>query len=152
MLKKINDAESYSLQNTIDTINITEAFNILKNELKKYKGPPITFKNFAINILGIDKYKQFLVTNGYTDYENEDVYETINNYGMEDNNFTWTAFQLHWKTLVNKLEKYIGENNFKFSNNVNKITKIQNVPCTFLIQTVKGDSYICNKVIKFYRN
>jgi hypothetical protein len=132
---------------TIHTININEAFNTLKSALQKYKGPPITFKNFAINILGKDKYKQFLVTNGYTDYENEDVYETIYNYGMEDNNFTWTAFQIHWKTLVNKLEKFIGVNNFKFSNNVNKVTKIQDVPCVFLVQTDKGNTYLCNKII-----
>lgn len=152
LIKEFNlDSHEYKINPTysplIQPININETLEYLKNEFKKYKGTPITFKKFAENILGSKKYKNFLITSGYTDYENEGAYETLYNYGMEDNNFSWKAFNVPWKLLVMKLADFIGETHFKFSSSVNKINKIQENPCKFLIETENGIKYTCNKVI-----
>jgi hypothetical protein len=152
LLKEFNlDTKEFKINpkysQLIHPVNITETLEYLKNEFKKYKGMPITFKKFAENILGSKKYKDFLITSGYTDYENEDAYETLYNYGMEDNNFFWKAFNVPWKLLVMKLAHFIGEKHFKFSNSVNKINKIQENPCKFLIETENGIKYTCNRVI-----
>jgi hypothetical protein len=68
--------------------------DVLKKEIKHYKGKNITFKQFATRILGEKEYKNFLISAGYTDYENEDVFETLYNYGMDDNSCCWKAFHV----------------------------------------------------------
>jgi hypothetical protein len=133
-----------SLMNPID---LNEIIKKLKYEYQKYKGKPITFKEFAKNILGEKQYKLFLMTSGYTDYENEDVFETLYYYGLEDNAFCWKGFHVSWKLLVHKLMSFIGESHFKFSNNVVKISKTHENPCYFLIETENNLKYTCNKVI-----
>jgi hypothetical protein len=131
----------------ITHLDIKKVMRHLKEEYKKYKGPPLTFKTFAKNILGEKTYKQFLITVGYTDYEKEDAYETLYSYGMEDNVSPLKAFHVPWRKMVMKLYSKIGESHFKFSNNVSKITKIGNVPCHFLVETENGIKYTCNKVV-----
>ena len=131
----------------ITPVDIKEIMNHLRDEYTKYKGPQPTFKTFAKNILGEKKYKQFLITVGYTDYEKEDAYETLYSYGMEDNICCSKAFYVPWRKMVMKLASEIGEQHFRFSNNVSKITKTENEPCRFLVETENGIKYICNKVV-----
>ena len=117
--------------------------NHLRNEYTKYSGPPITFKLFAKNVLGEKEYKNFINTVGYTDFEKEDVYETLYSYGMEDNAYL-KAFYVPWQKMVMNLASKIGESHFKFSNNVSKITKLED---SHLVETENGVNYMCNKVI-----
>lgn len=133
--------------NLIQSVDTNKIMNHLKKEYKCFKDKQITFKQFAINILGEKEYQKFLLNAGYTDYENEDVFETLYYYGMEDNKCCWKAFHVPWRKLVLKLYHYIGENHFKFSNKVVGITKIQEKPCKFLIDVEGGIQYSCNKVI-----
>jgi hypothetical protein len=139
----INPQKSKLIQN-IDTTNV---MNRLKKEYKKYKDKQLTFKQFATKVLGEKEYKNFILNVGYTDYENEDVLETLYYYGMEDNTSSWKAFHVPWKKLVLKLYHYIGANHFKFSNKVIDIIKTQETPCRFVINTENGLQYSCNKVI-----
>ena len=129
-------------------VDIVKIIKILKSEYKK--NPELhnlNFKQFFIKILGEELYKNFLVSAGYTDYENADIHETLYNYGMDDNQGGWTALHIPWKKMVHTLYYKIGVDHFKFSNSVNKITRVQKDPCRFLIETEKGSSYLCNKVI-----
>jgi len=131
----------------INSVDVNKALEHLKKEYRQFKDKQLTFKQFATNILGEKDYKKFIISAGYTDYENEDVFETLYYYGMEDNTCCWKAFHVPWRKLVLKLYHYIGENHFKFSNKVINITKTQENPCRFLIN-VEGDiKYTCNKVI-----
>ena len=145
------DTREYSItpkySQLFQPVNINKTIEKLKLEYQKYKGPPITFKEFAKRILGEKTYNRFLITSGYTDYENEDLFETLYYYGLEDNSFSWKAFNVPWKLLVSKLYHYIGESHFKFSNSVTKINKVQENPSRFAIETENGIKYICNKVI-----
>jgi len=111
---------------TLDHCDVEETFNLLKREYKykcKEKGERIhsTFKQFATNILGKSDYLNFITCVGYTDYENEDVYETLYNYGFEDNYSEWTGFSVPWHALVNKMAEFIGHKNFLSSATVESI-------------------------------
>jgi hypothetical protein len=131
----------------IQSVNVNEIMNHLRKVYNHNKDKNLTFKQFATRVLGEKEYKNFIISAGYTDYENEDVFETLYYYGMEDNMCCWKAFHVQWRKLVLKLYNYIGENHFKFSNKVINITKFQQEPCKFLINTENGQQYFCNKVI-----
>lgn len=155
LLKLLNNLNIHTSEYTVNPkysklirhVDINKIMNHLKKEYTKSTDNSLTFKQFAINILGEKLYKDFLVSAGYTDYENEDVLETLYYYGMEDNSCCWKAFHVPWRKMVLKLYHYIGEKNFKFSNNVISIHKISKQPCKFLIKTENGVQYLCNKVI-----
>jgi hypothetical protein len=132
----------------IKPLDIVKIINKLKIEYNKH--PDLhdkTFKEFFINILGDKLYKQFIISAGYTDYENADVYETLFNYGMDDNKGGWTGIHIPWKDMVDKLYHSIGIKHFKFSNEVISINKIQASPCLFEIKTENNYIYHSNKVI-----
>jgi hypothetical protein len=131
----------------INTIDISKVMGKLKKEYPRFKNKDLSFKQFATKVLGEKNYKEFILNAGYTDYENEDVFETLYYYGMEDNACCWKAFSVPWRKLVLKLYHYIGIDNFKFSNKVINITKTQENPCRFLIITDNSLQYSCNKVI-----
>jgi len=120
---------------------------IMTHLRKVFKGSNQTFKEFATNILGVKLYKKFIITAGYTDYENEDAFETLYHYGMEDNTCCWTAFRVPWRKMILKLYRYIGEKHFRFSNNVVNIEHTQTKPCKFQINIENGAHYLCNRVI-----
>jgi thioredoxin reductase len=129
-------------------VDIVKIIKVLKNEYNKH--PELhhnTFKNFFIKILGEKLYKTFIISAGYTDYENADLYETLYNYGMDDNKGGWTGLYIPWKNMVDKLYNLIGKNHFKFSNDVVEVNKIKQKPCLFQIKTENGVVYDCNKVI-----
>ena len=127
--------------------NVKKTILLLKSEYKKSTNhhQKKTFKEFATGILGVTSYKQFTVCSGYTDYENEDVYDTLYNYGFEDNYGDWTGLRIQWKTLIDTITKKIGLHNIKTSNTVSKIDTLS--PYNFVIHTDQGPTYSCNKVI-----
>lgn len=130
----------------IQPINIKKVFAALEQEYNDSQ-PNLTFKEFAKPILGKNLYERFIVTSGYSDYENEDAFETLFHYGMEDNHCCWTAFYVPWKKLVMQMFHKIGEQHFKFSQNVKQIVKTGDNPCLFHVETEKGIKYLCNRVI-----
>jgi hypothetical protein len=133
---------------TFTPVDIVKIINKLKGEYNKH--PELhhkTFKEFFIKIFGEKLYKIFIISAGYTDYENADLYETIYNYGIDDNKSGWTGLHIPWKNMVDKLYHIIGKNHFRFSNDVDEIKKIKEKPCLFQIKTANGTLYNCNKVI-----
>jgi hypothetical protein len=126
-------------------IKINETIQFLKKEYKnRSTNKPTTFKEFATKHLGVEKYKQFIITSGYTDYENEDIHDTLYNYGMDDNAGNLVGLSIPWKELVSKLMSKI---DIKANQNVVNIEKSMKSSCTFEIQTEKGIVYECNKII-----
>ncbi len=146
------DANVNYSQTIKERVNIIKILNYLKKiyNLNKKDNPlenNKTFKNFAQKILGNKLYNDFIINNGYTDYENADVYETLFNYGMEDNATGWIGLRIHFKDLINKLYEFIGKDHFKFSNNVVKIDNINKMPNVYCISTENGNNYYTNKII-----
>jgi len=137
----------YSTQ--IDKIvDIKQVIQYLKNEYNKNKKQTrITFKEFAKPTLGDKLYNDFLVSAGYTDYENEDAFDVIENYGMDDNACCWKGMYINWKQLVITLHNKIGIDKIKTSMNVVSIKKTREQPCLFLVETDKRMVFESNKVI-----
>jgi hypothetical protein len=129
-------------------LDILKIINELKREYVKH--PELhnkTFKQFFLTFFDDKLYKKFLISAGYTDYENADLYETLYNYGMDDNTGGWTGLYIPWKNMVDKLYHIIGKEHFKFSSDVIDIKKIGSKPCLFEIKTENGTIYHSNKVI-----
>ena len=132
----------------VDQIDINKVMDLLKIEYtKNTKTESQTFKEFAQPYLGEDNYNKFIISTGYGDYENADVFETLFYYGMDDNSCCWKAFKVPWKKLILQLAHNIGDDKFKCSNNIVHINKIHDKPYKFIIETENNIKYSCNKVI-----
>ena len=130
-------------------IQVMKVIELLKKEYKKdNKKALMTFKEFAEKILGTKLYHDFIVSAGYTDYEKADVYETLYNYGFDDNQGGWPMLFIPWKKLVLTLASKIDSEHIKFSQNVIAIEKTKAIhPCLFEIKCENGSSYYSSKVI-----
>ena len=133
-----------------NVINVKEYLIKLRTIYNKYKNPPsITFKKFFVEHLGLKEYNDFVISSGYSDYANEDVYEVLYYYQMEDNAPGWTALNISWSKLVSKLCEKIGYQNILPSTKVENINKL--IDNSFeLVTTInqnKTKMYYSNKVI-----
>ena len=136
-----------TVSNPVDVVKIIQ---YLKKEYESYKTKPsITFSQFAKEKLGESLYKSFTISAGYTDYENEDVFDTLYYYGMDDNHPGWKSLIIDWSELVDKLCKNIGWDHIRTKHNVDKIQekKIQGHSSIFEVTTVQKQIYTCTKVI-----
>ena len=128
--------------------NLKNIIKLLKTKFKEHSSiSPVkkTFKEFALPILGSKLYKTFTTCLGYTDYENEDAFESLYNYGFEDNYETWSALSIPWKLLINSIAKKIGIKNIRCSSYVTNIDDIH--PNNFVVYTDNGITYSCSKII-----
>jgi hypothetical protein len=135
------------IKNTIPIINIIKTLNKLKSSMKtlpEKKKRNFTFKQYFISIFGKKYYDNFKKTLGYTDYENEDMEEVINHYGMDDNVSGWKGYGLSWNTLIEKLVKCIGKKNIKVNTSVQKI-KLENNDIYKI--TTNNKTYYSKKII-----
>jgi hypothetical protein len=140
-----NPYYSTQINNIVD---VKKVIKYLKNEYNKNKKQTrITFKEFTKPLLGDKLYNDFLVSAGYTDYENEDAFDVIQNYGMDDNMCCWKELLINWKQLVTTLHNKIGIDKIKTSMNVVNINKTREKPCLFLVETDKKMVFESNKVI-----
>ena len=132
-------------------VNVLKVIQYLKKQYESYKVKPrVTFSKFAKEKLGDSLYKSFTISSGYTDYENEDVYDTLYHYGMDDNHPGWKSLLINWSTLVDKLCKSIGWEHIRSKHNVEKIQIIKNQKKTdkmFEVTTTHNQRYTCDKVI-----
>jgi len=110
---------------TSTAIGVPETMHKLQKEYEIHKTQlhhhPQTFAQFARRVLGDDDYKRFLSSTGFTDYEQEDAYETLYEYGMEDNLGGWSAFSVPWHDLVHALAKSIDTGHFMYGKKVIQI-------------------------------
>ena len=91
---------------------------------QSYEGKkPTTFAKFAHMVLGNANYQRFLRSTGFTDYQEADTYDTLYEYGMEDNFGEWKAFSVPWHDLGQSMYQAIGPDNFSFHKQVTHIEK-----------------------------
>jgi hypothetical protein len=148
---KVPYSEFVSTRNYIPPFKPTDLMATMRTLKAEYKKHPEqhrhkTFKQFFIEVFGAKLYKDFVITAGYTDFENADIYETLYHYGMDDNVAGWTGLSLSWKALVDTLYAKIGKEHFKFSAEVKRIQKIEDHE--FEITTADNKHYYyANKVV-----
>ena len=123
----------------------------LLRKIYDQRGKPrgFTFKEFAHPILGDSLYRNFLVSSGYTDYENEDVYETLYHYGFDDLDGNWRGFSVPWRILIEKIADKIGWKRIKTSVKVESIEKKKTTTneSVFIVKTDNNIEHITKKVI-----
>lgn len=146
---EFKSTRNYALFQPADIVGVIRD---LKDAYKKHPAhhQDKTFKQFCIDILGVKRYTDFVVTSGYTDFEDADIYETLYHYGMDDNvSSGWTALHVPWSDLVERLYHRIGEEHFRFSTEVVKIDpkKTDAAEYLFEITTAARKTYHANKVI-----
>lgn len=116
---EINTQFSNNIKNHVD---VMKTFKMLKKEYDKHDNH-LTFKEFALTKLNNKEYKDFRIATAYSDYENEDIEQTLNYYGMDDNTNELVGMSVPWKDLINKLIEKINMKNIKCNVVVNKIIK-----------------------------
>lgn len=131
------------LDKSKNPISVMSVITRLRSEYRK-KPVTSTFRDFAIEKIGKKDYERFLVSSGYTDYEKEDLYETLYNYGMEDNEPGWKGIAIPWNDLLDALSKKIGLKNILTKQNVLQIQR--SVRGGFEVITEKG-SWNTQKII-----
>lgn len=62
-----------------------------------------TFRQFAERALGLQEYRAFVETTGFSDFEDADIVDTVLHYGFEDVVPGYTAFVPDWARLVRRL-------------------------------------------------
>ncbi len=138
----INYADSVK---RINVKNVIEKLKeIYESKISLSKPKPQTFKEFAEPQLGKEDYQNFLISSGYTDYENEDIRDTLYNYGMDDNMPGWTGLSIPWDELIHRLCKKIGKENIKTNKNVVSIKRLNNI---YQMKTDRGRIYSAQTVI-----
>lgn len=151
---EFKSTRNYATFQPVDIIGIVRE---LKDAYKKDSSfhQDKTFKQFFVDVLGDDKYKEFVITTGYTDFEHADICETLYHYGMDDNVGGWTALHVPWSDLIERLYDRIGgAPHFRFSTEVSKIEQRKDSADTdndakyrFEITTANHKKYYANKVI-----
>jgi hypothetical protein len=140
-----------SYSKLIEPVDVKAVLSELRDAYQKYRGPPTTFELFAKPVLGETRYKQFVLSSGYTDYEKAGAEETLYDYGMEDNACCLTGFGVDWHNLIRAMASKIGETHFRFSQNVTKIRESVDPETSsriFSLETEYGKAiYRCRKVI-----
>ena len=143
---EFNDEKYYA--NTIQPpCNAKAVIGMLQKALKERKHTEIhpTFKQFVLPLLGPKNYKHLTTCLGYTDYEKEDAYDVIFNYGFDDNYGQETSLLIPWSKLTHKLAEFIGNKNIVFSS---KVVSVKKPDCgIFLLKVENGKNYLCHKVI-----
>ena len=125
-------------------INFNKIIKLLKNNYDKNKHGKLTFKIFGNKILGKKLYANFVTYLGYSDYENQDAFEALNYYGLDDDVGNNEVLYIKWDALLNAISSEIGYDNIKTNNNIISINKINN---QFIIKNDKEKIYHSNKLI-----
>jgi hypothetical protein len=129
-----------------EPLDVKETFNRLKSHSKQSKTKGLTFREFAEPILGKKDYRRFVESTGYSDYEDDDAMSTLKHYGMDDNYGCNNAklFSVPWKSLAERIvEKYRIDVRLDC-----EATKLEpRGDGTVIVQTKRGRTFICNRVI-----
>jgi len=135
---------------TFQPIDIMKCMTFLKSQYRKYKyHPSVTFKQFAKAHLGNSTYNKFIISSGFSDYEEEDIYEVLYHYQMSNNVDGWSAIGLDWNKLIHKLCNKIGYSHIKTSTAVTKLNHVldQQGCYNYHIRTDQDVQFYCKKVI-----
>lgn len=104
--------------------NVKDIYMKIKHEFLKNPPQHQTFKKYALSIIDSNTYSNFITCAGLSDFEKEDVYDTIYHYNMDDNYANFEMFSVPWSYLVQKLVDKVGIKNIKNNAEVIKIQKI----------------------------
>jgi hypothetical protein len=107
----------------------------------------LTFKRFALPLLGETLYTHFLICSGYTDYEEEDAYDVFHYYGFDDNFKSWPGMGIVWRDLSSKLVEAIGNHRIKTGITVRRIQQVAGGNAGWILHLNGTRSLFAHKVV-----
>lgn len=137
---------NYSEKALEHKVDIRKIFAILKREYYAQHQPQISFKKFFIQILGKELFKDFKIYNGYTDMLDEDVYQSLYYYGIEDNYTAWKGFKVDWNMLVKRMVETIQAYNPTGLKRNQNITEISSTNEGWKVIS-NSKAYYCEKLV-----
>jgi protoporphyrinogen oxidase len=144
---KYTEHEYHSRDLNPHPVPVMDTIRQLRSEYRKNPSGVVgkTFREYAIQKLGKKTYDAFIISAGYTDYEKEDVYETLYHYNMEDNEPGWTVLYIPWNDLLDALIQKIGRTHIHTKVD---ITEIKPYSGEFhLVSTKDGREYKTQNII-----
>ena len=124
---------------------IKQTLHILKKAYTQ-KQKHMTFKDFAVSVIGDDTYGDFVKAAGFSDFDNADVKDTLYHYGFDDTYNGHYNFAVPWMRIIDNLANVIGLENIKCGVQVNAISVTAN-SVTAEVSTKNGDVYHGKKVV-----
>lgn len=106
-------------------VDINKTIRFLRKIYKQKVQTKESFKQFAIKHLGETHYTNFVLSTGYTDYEDADVYSVLYLYQMDNNTSGWTAFHIPWSELLTRIKQRIGPHRIKTGQQVLSINQTE---------------------------
>ncbi len=109
-----------------------------------------SFKQFAVKHLGEKHYTDFVLSTGYSDFEDADVYSVLYLYQMDNNTSNWTAFHIPWSDLIDRIKQRIGAHRIKTRQEVISIKHFAESPfevASNSLSTNKRNVFQARKVI-----
>lgn len=104
-------------------VDLNNVMNRLKTKFSKTSFNQ-TFESFARQHLGETMLRKFVLSSGYTDYLRESAYQTLYNYGMDDNMCCWRGFAVPWGELTSRMAQIIGQDNIQLNQKVREILNV----------------------------
>jgi hypothetical protein len=92
----------FDFDDPVDTMTVVKKLKAKRN-LKKMRYE-MNFKQFFLSNYSKSFYKRFCWANGYTDFENADIIDTLYDYGFDDNISGTTLFSVPWNQLIHYLK------------------------------------------------
>lgn len=156
LLKKLlDDLEvEYNLYTTSIYYILPKVVDILKSlkTLARLYDPSIrssaTFRDFLKLHMNQEDIYNWVCSSGYTDYLNADIYDTLLDYGFDDNVGGYKAMGIPWNKVLNKLETLIKKKgvDIRLNSKVTGISVRKNSEKHIVVKTNNG-IYKCDKLI-----
>jgi hypothetical protein len=83
-----------------------------------------TFKEFFLTFFPFETYRHFCWSNGYTDFEDADIVDTLYDYGFEDNSPGQSIFSVSWNAICRSLRKQLRRTKISLNTEFQQYTSI----------------------------
>jgi len=101
------------------------------------------FKEFFLKHFSRRVYRQFCLSNGYTDFERADLLDTMMDYGFDDNRNGSEFFSVDWNKLISHLKSKLRYTKIYLNT---KMTRCEKDSDNWIVYTTKG-TYQAKKLI-----
>jgi len=138
--------------------NILFMYNIILNnindEVNNQEYVPATFREYVIDLIGVDNYQILSKNLSFTDYEGEDALLSVLYYGFDDNYEVNENISIKWNDLIDKLHSKLS-NQIRTGCTVVNFQKLYDenfkVTCDQMIRTdncfSQEQHFVCKKII-----
>lgn len=126
--------------NPNDAVWFRDVIDVLRTNCHEMNG--LSFSDFAQQYLSSDEYTRLMYISGFRDYLDNDSYNVLKYYGLEDNANDVPAFSCKWGDLVSALYRVL-EGMIHFDREVERLVYVDHM----IVVHCKENKYVTNKVI-----